>query len=132
MGLFVLRPVPGDGIDERLVVCLAFTCSHGRGLAMGLGDELGRPNVRHPNLDRAKSLTTQPFSMLSDTVTGGSHTTMLHVTCGIVDQSQPHGHLGLRGAPEDMPHINGRMVPRTAGSWATRPVLLLMARLASQ
>lgn len=57
MGLFVVRPVPGDRIDERLIVCLSLACRYGRGLAMGLGYELGGADVWHPDLDRAKTLT---------------------------------------------------------------------------
>ncbi len=89
MGLFVLRPVPGDRIDERLIVCLPLACRHGRGLAMGLGYELWGADVRHPDLDRAKALTPQPLPVLSYTFAGGSHTTMLHVTNHPVDHPSP-------------------------------------------
>lgn len=89
MGLFVLRPVPGDRIDERLIVYLSLAFRHGRGLAMGLGYELGGADVRHPDLDGAKALTAQPLSVLSYTFTGGGHTTTLHVTSHPVDQPGP-------------------------------------------
>ncbi len=46
--LFVLRPVPGDRIDERPIVRLALDCGHGHGLPTGLGNELGRTDVGHP------------------------------------------------------------------------------------
>lgn len=89
MGLFVPRPVPGDRIDERLIVYLSLACRHGRGLAMGLGYELGGADVRHPDLDGTKALTAQPLSVLSYTFTGGGHTTTLHVTSHPVDQPGP-------------------------------------------
>jgi hypothetical protein len=89
MGLFVLRPVPGDRIDERLIVCLSLACRHGRGLAMGLGYELGGADVRYPDLDGAKALTAQPLPVLSYTFTGGSHITMLHVTSILSTNPRP-------------------------------------------
>ena len=115
MGLFVLRPVPGDRIDERLIVCLSLACRHGRGLAMGLGYELGGADVRHPDLDGAKALTAQPLSVLSYTFTGGSHTAMLHVTSHPCDQPRSCQPVGLRGSPGDLPHIIGSVSRRLVG-----------------
>jgi hypothetical protein len=89
MGLFVLRPVPGDRIDVRLIVCLSLACRRGRGLAMGLGYELGGADVRHPDLDRPKALTAQPLSVLSYTFTGGSHTTIVSCNERPVDVREP-------------------------------------------
>ena len=70
---------------------------------MGLGDELGGANVGHPDLDRAKALPAQPFSMLSYTFAGRRHTPMLHVT-GVVVDPRPRRllagatYLGSQGA----------------------------------
>jgi len=119
MGLIVLRPVPGDRIDERLIVCLFLACRHGRGLAMGLGYELGGADVRYPDLDGAKALTAQPLPVLSYAFTGGSHNTMLHVTSHPVDQPRSRQPVRLRGIPEDLPHINGREVPPPPDGWGT-------------
>ena len=113
LGCFVGLPVPGDRIDERLVVCFALACGHGRRLTVGLGYELGRADVRHPDLDRTKALATQPFPMLSYTLAGRRHTPMLHVTMVVVDQ-QPRG---FSPAPHHLPP--GRRSTQDVG-WAAR------------
>ncbi len=47
---------------------------------MGTGYEFGSADIWHPDLDRAKPLTAQPFSVLSYSSAGRDHTPMLHVT----------------------------------------------------
>jgi hypothetical protein len=60
----------GDRIDERLIVGLALARSDRSGLSMGLGDELGRTNIGHPNLHRTQPLAPEPLAMLADAITG--------------------------------------------------------------
>jgi len=61
----------GDRVDKGLVVGLALAGSDQQRLAMGLGDELGRSDIRNPDLYGAEALAAQTFPMLADTVAGG-------------------------------------------------------------
>ena len=61
-----------DGVDERLILILMRPLGDRERLAVRLGLESRRPEVRHPDLDRPQTLLAQPLTVGSRLVPRGS------------------------------------------------------------
>lgn len=61
----------GNRIDEGLIVLGLEALRHGQRLPVGLGSKSRPPYVRHPDLDRAQSLSAQAFAMRAHLGAGG-------------------------------------------------------------
>src|SRR5205085_10189169 len=77
--------VSAEGIDEGLILLGMVARGHRGRLAVRLGYELRRANVRHPDLDGPHALSPQPSAMAADALAYRrslllGHLCMLHVT----------------------------------------------------